>query len=64
MNSRIALCCLLAVLPAARAFAADAPVGVFLARGSEDGHVLLGELGCVACHKAQAVGMQILTPPG
>src|SRR5262249_10453402 len=59
MNPRIALCCLLAVLPAARAFAAGAPVGVFLARGSEDGHILLGELGCVACHKTPALGEQL-----
>jgi cytochrome c2 len=55
MNRRTALCCLLVVLSVCGTLTPCRAQGVVLARDSGDGHLLLGELGCVACHQAGPV---------
>jgi cbb3-type cytochrome oxidase cytochrome c subunit len=61
MKLRIVFCCCLAALGGAAVRAAEDPrPGVAIGRGSGDGHVLLGELGCVACHEAGPAGARLL----
>lgn len=52
MRLRIALFCLLVVLVVSGTLRPCQAQGVVLARGSGDGQLLLGEMGCVACHQA------------
>ena len=61
MNFRIALWCLAATLAQSVGWAADdGHDEVRIGRGSADGHILLGELGCIACHDAGASANRIL----